>query len=640
MNLSLSSTFPSKDETRPLKILIIEDNPGDARLLEEVLRDAHRDGLFGVFESLCYPRLSEGLDCISNEDIDLIILDLNLPDSTGFSTFESVLEKAPSIPILVLTGNDQDSLGLRTVQAGAQDYLVKGQTEPGRIIRSILYALERQQLLDRLTRNKKEIEASHRRLYAILSASSDGILIVDREKRIQFANPAAGTIFAKSPKELTGTTVHFPVHPGTSEFNLKPDEDELSWMELVVGEIEWDECLAHLVSIRDITTRKAMENRLRHSQKIEALGRLAGGVAHEFNNILAIIGGFNQLVLRSGSLNESRPWLRKIHTAVKRGTELATQLLGFTRQGKYEPEPLCLNEILESTIEMVSPTVKRTVNLSQDLDPNLNTVLADHSQMESVFVNLFINADDSMPDQGSLKISSSNTHLNADDVSRHTWNFPPGDYVVIRVEDSGSGMPPEVQERIFEPFYTTKEQGKGTGLGLATVYGIVKNHEGHIVCDSHPSTGTIFSLYFPITEGKATSLPTYLESEAHSKRDLRGTILIVDDEMDILYLLKEMLRELGYESIWASNGVEAVKAFGEYHLNLKAVLLDLRMPVMPGTETYYKLREISDAVPVIMLSGFHRDKDVDQLLADGASAFVQKPYNLDDIERVLNDALT
>jgi len=259
--------------------------------------------------------------------------------------------------------------------------------------------------------------------------------------------------------------------------------------------------------------------------------------------------------------------------------------------------------------------------------------------MESVFVNLFINADDSMTEQGELKVSSSNVHLSADQTSQYPWHFPPGDYVCVAVSDTGTGMSPEVLERIFEPFYTTKKQGKGTGLGLATVYGIIKNHGGHIVCESQISSGTSFSLYFPVTEKKAMTLPAYLESEAQSKPDLRGTVLIADDEMDILYLLKEMLRELGYESIWAANGVEAVKAFGEYHLNLKAVLLDLRMPVMPGTETYYKIREISKKVPIILLSGFHRDKDVDQLLTNGAAAFVQKPYNLDDIKRVLNEAL-
>ncbi|MBT3783871.1 response regulator, partial [bacterium] len=539
------------------------------------------------------------------------------------------------------TGTLEEGLHIRAVKSGAQDYLIKGETSPEVVMRSVLYSLERARLRDELNRHQEDLEASNNRLFSILERNADGVLIVDQNNIIRFCNPAAREILGRSSMELLGSEVWFPIPPGTTECVFNPSSKESRSAELIVGELEWEGEPAFLVSLRDTTERKLMEDRIRNSQKIEALGRLAGGVAHEFNNILAIIGGFNQLVLRStSSLEDSKPWLRKVDGAVKRGTQLATQLLGFTRQGKYEPEPLSLTEVIEHTIEMVNPTIKRTLGVHTHFEENLLPILGDYSQLESIFVNLFINADDAMEQGGELNISAKSRDITPEEASDFPWQVEHGSYIEVRVTDTGTGMEPEVAEKIFDPFFTTKEPGKGTGLGLANVYGIVKHHGGHILCRSNPGEGTIFTLLFPSCNETAVHLAQCTESEKRANQADRGLVLIVDDEMDILYLLKEMLREIGFESLWATNGVEAVQIFEKSHQNLSAVLLDLRMPVMPGTETFEKIKEISSGVPVILLSGFHKDQEVDQLLEKGASAFIQKPYSLDEIAEVLEQVAT
>jgi len=629
---------PSSEESRSLiKVLLVEDNPGDARYLEEILKESSTQQNVPNFLVIHKIRLSDTIEYLESESVDLIILDLNLPDSNGYSTLEKLYDSIDNTPIIVLTGALHEGIHVRAVKSGAQDYLVKGETSPEVVVRSVLYSLERQSLIDEVSQHKEDLQSSNDRLYSILERNADGVLIADRDKTIRFANPAAREILGRSSTELVGTEIWFPIPIGTTECVFYPTETEAKYAELIVGELEWEGYPAYLVSMRDTTERRMMEDRLRNSQKIEAMGRLAGGVAHEFNNILAIIGGFNQLVLRSSStLEEARPWLRKVEGAVKRGTQLATQLLGFTRQGKYEPEPLSIAEVIEHTIEMVNPTIKRTIQVRTSFSEGIFPVLADYSQLESIFVNLFINADDAMEQGGELSIEVKNRNIDTAETASFPWQMEAGDYVEILVADTGSGMETEVAEKIFEPFFTTKGPGKGTGLGLANVYGIVKNHGGHILCKSVPGEGTRFQILFPSCESLSTEQAQITEAgERIAVGDQKGLVLIVDDEMDILYLLKEMLKEIGYESLWATNGVEAVQIYEQSYHNLAAVLLDLRMPVMPGTETFSKLKAISPDVPVILLSGFHKDKDVDLVLEEGARAFIQKPYSLDEISEVL-----
>ena len=621
-----------------IRVLLVEDNQGYVKFLKEVFFEATESLFNPIFEITHQNTVQDALNYLENHSIDLVLLDLHLPDSRGFSTFQTIHECVKGVPIVILSGALDHEIHIQAMRAGAQDYLVKGETSPEIVLRSVLYSLERHSLRDELMRNKEELRTSNDNLLLILERNADGIIIADKNKIIQFANASARKILNAAKPELIGTEVWFPIPTGMTECVFHPSIEEAQYLELVTGEIEWLGKPAKMISIRDTTERRKIENRLRNSQKIEALGRLAGGVAHEFNNILAIIGGFNQLVLRSSSdLEEAKPWLRKVDGAVKRGTQLATQLLGFTRQGKYEPESLTINEIITNTIEMINPTIKRTVQVeSRFVDP-IYSIFGDYAQLESIFVNLFINADDAMEDGGQLLIEVENRSIDVEETLSFAWYMEPGDYVEIKVTDNGSGMEPGIVDKVFEPFFTTKEPGKGTGLGLANVYGIVKNHGGHILCKSIPNEGTTFEILLPsYKENKNELIQKKFQEIQKTEVGAKGLVLIVDDEMDILYLLKEMLSDIGYTSLWATNGVEAVQVYEQSYHNLCAVLLDLRMPVMPGTETFMKMREISPSVPIILLSGFHKDKEVDLILEKGAEAFIQKPYSLDEISEILD----
>ena len=413
-----------------VRILLAEDNPGYAKFLKEVFLNANESQLDSIFEVIHKSTLRDAIDYLTNNSIDLVMLDLHLPDSRGFSTYQILHESFAQTPIIILSGALDHELQIQAMRAGAQDYLIKGETAPEIVIRSVIYSIERHTLRIELLRSKEELKASSDNLLLILKRNADGIIVADKNQIIQFANKSAKTILDRTDIELIGTKVWFPTPPGITECVFHPVHDEAQYVELMTGEIEWMGKPAKIISLRDTTERRKIENHLRNSQKIEALGRLAGGVAHEFNNILAIIGGFNQLVLRSSTdLEEARPWLRKVDGAVKRGTQLATQLLGFTRQGKYEPETLQMEEIIKHTIEMINPTIKRTVRVESQFGEFLHPILGDYAQLESIFVNLFINADDAMEEGGKLLIEVINRYIGVEDTADFGWQMEPGDYV-------------------------------------------------------------------------------------------------------------------------------------------------------------------------------------------------------------------
>ena len=494
--------------TKPIKSLLVEDNPGDAGLIKETLSEAATDR----FEIACAERLDLALEHVAQGEFDVILLDLTLPDSSGLQTFERLHAQASTIPTIVLTGLDVESLGIEAVQKGAQDYLIKGQVDTPLLVRSVRHAIE----------------------------------------------------------------------------------------------------------------RKLLENQLLQSNRLESVGELAGGVAHEFNNLLTGIMGYTQLAI-SGFSAEDPVFsdLEAVLRTAERASKLASQLLTFSRQQVSEPEVFDLNQRILDTGKLFKSVIDKDVELVMLLAPDLNLVSADPNQIEQVLINLVVNARDAMATGGTLVIET--TNLNVDQAQADRWNCPAGKYVSLTVNDNGTGISEEVKPRIFDPFFTTKETGKGTGLGLSICYGIIKQNCGHIEVDSEIGNGTTFKIFLPCSTQEVSLLPQH-----HKREDLpngKETILLVEDEPMIRTMCMRVLFDNGYKVLEAANGEEALRLVQNHPAGMIDLLLsDVVMPRMGGIELATQLRKARPEIKILLTSGYTDESPNLAGSQNEIMAFLPKPF--------------
>jgi two-component system cell cycle sensor histidine kinase/response regulator CckA len=392
--------------------------------------------------------------------------------------------------------------------------------------------------------------------------------------------------------------------------------------------------------IVDITERKKaeverrkLEVQFQQAQRFEALGTLAGGIAHDFNNLLMNIQGNTSLMLFE--IKDGHPFfepLKKIEQQVKSGALLTRQMLGYARKGKFNAKPVDLNQIVNESAETFGRT-RKEITIQREFDVDLFSVEADQGQIEQVLLNLYVNAADAMPGGGKLILKTKNeNHLN---IKGNHYSPRPGNYVQLTVTDSGIGMDNQTLERIFDPFFTTKGMGRGTGLGLASVYGIVKSHDGYIDVESEQGHGTTFTIFLPATEKG-------VEDNAQSDAKLikgSGTLLIVDDEELVLDVGVNMLEKLGYTVLAAKNGTEAVDIFEANKDKIKMIILDIIMPDMGGGEVYDKIKAINPDVKVLLSSGYSVDGQAIELLERGCDGFMQKPFTMEELSGKITQIL-
>ncbi len=380
--------------------------------------------------------------------------------------------------------------------------------------------------------------------------------------------------------------------------------------------------------------REKLQADLFQAHKMEAIGTLAGGVAHDFNNILAgMLGGLSLLDLGTRSAAEQRAVIQDMKALAKRGADLAKQLLGFGRRGKVDARPLDLCAVATETSAIFART-RPDITIRLQFAPGVWAVLMDHAQAEQVLLNLLVNAGQAMPDGGQLDIRAANASLAAGQAAR--LGLAAGRFVEVVVADNGVGMDEATRSRIFEPFFTTKATGTGSGLGLASVYGIVKNHGGMIEVDSAPGQGAAFTILLPATDQTATKEEP-LPATTHVGS---GTILVVDDEELIRKVLVQLLSEMGYHVLAVAGGREAVELLREQREPITLVILDLTMPGMSGAMTYEALRAVAPDVKVLLSSGYAIDGQAQQLLARGCSGFIQKPFDADTLAAKLEALLS
>ena len=394
-----------------------------------------------------------------------------------------------------------------------------------------------------------------------------------------------------------------------------------------------EKCL--LIVFMDITDQKRTEDELRQSQKMDVVGQLAGGVAHDFNNMLTAIIGSAEMMERYVKDNPAQAkLLATIQEAAGRSADLTGQLLAFSRKGSSMPVQVWFNKTIQLVIDLLSRTIDKSIRLETRLTAAQDLVIGDQTQLQNALLNLGVNARDAMPNGGIITYSTANVYLDSEYCGSHGSHIQPGQYVEISVSDTGTGIQKEILEHIFEPFFTTKEIGKGTGLGLAAVYGTVKEHQGSINVYSEPGIGTVFKLYFPIAEKLVNTGISEVKSHHGS-----GGILLVDDEQLIREMGKVLLEEHGYKVFLAEDGEQALQLYEREREHISLVILDVVMPVMGGKESLQRLIAAYPDIRILMSSGFHQDESNDSFIQLGARGFIQKPYRSQELFKAVDDVI-
>ena len=517
-----------------------------------------------------------------------------------------------------------------------------------------------QKLLD----EQQKLQASEEKFRTFFEFAPDGTLISTASGRILSSNHAFREMFQIDEEDLRSKNAkELYFDPGARDKLLVElfEVGEVKNMEVVFrkkdgselpalismklfssrimkqedGLLENENALMQTI-IRDISEKKEVEKQLAQAHKLQSIGLLAGGVAHDFNNILSGMMGYASLIrVQTPADNDVHQYAQIIEKAAVRGSELTRKLLAFARGGKYLIEDVNLNEIADEVLGILAHTIEKKIVIIKDLDPDLRNVRADASQMHQVLLNLCINARDAMAglDRCELLIKTFTIHLekrifSTGDVCQ------PGEYTGIAVSDTGSGMSRDLLSKIFDPFFSTKEKGQGTGLGLSMVYGIIRNHDGYIDVISEPGKGSTFVIYLPAAPaGEAVSDKAAGPDKEYAGETPGGTetILLIDDEAVVNDLTKVILGGKGYNVLSAEDGEEAISVYRTNRDKIDLVLLDMIMPKKNGAEVFYELKKMNPDVKVIIVSGFSLDYQARQLLKDGAYDFIQKPYRTDKL---------
>jgi len=494
---------------------------------------------------------------------------------------------------------------------------------------------------------------------ALLESAAQAILGVDQAGRIALANARTLEMFGYERADLLGSPIEtllpetarekhaidragYFANPrvrrmgtGLELAGRRKDGSEFP-AEVSLSFIRTADGMFAIAFVSDVTQRKRLEEQLMHARKMEAVGRLAGGVAHDFNNMLTVVSGYAQMILdQAPALDPLRGHAEEILRAAGRAAALTNQLLAFSRPQIARPRVFGVNTVLTQAAKMLHRLIGEDIELSLSLSPDAGNIKADPGRLEQAIVNLAANARDAMPTGGRITIETANTTLD-DTYAKTHLDVQPGEYVMIAVSDDGNGMDAETRRRIFEPFFTTKAKGKGTGLGLAMVYGIVKQAGGDIWVYSELGKGTVFKLYFPRVREPASALGGH--SAPPLAREGGETVLVVEDERDVRELTAKMLKRMGYHALAAAGGAEALAIAGSYAGRIALVVTDVVMPDMGGGRLAEELRRRRPDIKILFISGY-TGNTISKRDALGAAAFLAKPFSREELARKVREAL-
>ena len=505
--------------------------------------------------------------------------------------------------------------------------------------------------------NRKAFSDSEQTAHVLLNAAPTAAFLIDTRGIILAVNRLAATRLNVTAEKMIGRPLADFTPPDVAEYRRQKGREVIREGKPVFFE---DTCEGRTyfssvhpihdesgrvvklaIHSKDITEEKRSEEerhklnlQLQQAQKMEAIGTLAGGIAHDFNNLLMAIQGNVSLMLFDTPVSETHHRaLTNIEKLVRSGADLTSKLLGYARKGKYESRPILLNDLVAETADTFG-RMRKEILIEREFAPDLKGIIADRGQIEQVLLNLFVNAADAMPAGGRLLLKTDNvTHR---EIPCKGYTVRSGEYVRLRVVDSGVGIDPKIIDRIFDPFFTTKKMGRGTGLGLASAYGIVKGHNGYIDVESKLGAGTTFLVYFPATEIR----PIPAADHPCPPLDGAGTVLLVDDEEAVLEVTAELIRRLGYTVFCARSGRDALEIFARERDRVNVVILDMIMPGMGGGEVFDQIKRTHPGVKVLLASGYSLQGQAREIMDRGCDGFLQKPFTVDDLSVRLRSILS
>jgi two-component system cell cycle sensor histidine kinase/response regulator CckA len=642
---------PNADSFLPepphLRVLILEDSLRDAKLMVALLEN---HGYRVQFEVLSAEEaFRQHLEATA---YDVIMADFELRDWTALDALEFLKRSGKDIPLIVVTGTLGDESAAECIKQGATDFILKDR--PARLPAAVERALEER----RLRAERKQAEAEKTRLVTAIEQSAEGVVITNTAGEIEYVNPAFSRMTGYAREEVLGQNPRI----------LKSDKQNLPfyqqlWTTILKGDVWQGELvnrrkdgklysedlriapvrdpsgqITHFIAIKqDVSERKQLEDQVRQSQKMEAVGRLAAGVAHDFNNLVTVINGYCEMVLNSvGSADPVRADLEEVVKAGNRAASLTRQLLAFSRQQVLAPRSLDLNAVVADLEKTLRRVIGEDIDLTIVPSQELEEVKADSTQIDQILLNLAANARDAMPQGGKLTIETSNVDLDAVYTQRHPA-VPPGRYVMLAVSDTGIGMDAETQGHIFEPFFTTKEVGKGTGLGLATVYGIVRQSGGFVWVYSEPGRGTAFKIYLPsvIEPAKSVIPPPARESSSAGTE----TVLLVEDEKAVRDLANRILRAYGYQVLESNSPEDALQIAERYPRVIHLLLTDVVMPRISGPQLAGQIISMRPDLKVLYFSGYTANAIVDHGVLEKDIAFLSKPFTPAALAQKVRDVL-
>jgi PAS domain S-box-containing protein len=647
--------------TEPLRLFLIEDDDDVALLIRKSLERAN-------FQVTCCRTAADALIVLGHSAFDLVILDQKLPDMQGIDLLHTLTREGIAVPVLMITAHGDEGLATRVLLAGALDYIVKDRTL------TFLADLPKR-VTESVTRHR--LEHMNRLLIQALESARDGVMITDLQGTMLNVNKALEDLTGYGRQELIGQNPRLlksGVHPPElyaemwrtvlargswqGEVTNRRKDGSLRQTSMTISPIVDNQGrLTHFVGImRDITAHKQLERQLLQAQKMQSVGTLAGGVAHEFNNLLAGISGYVSLGLREPEVSPTlREFLQHVVELSERAAVLTRQLLAFARKPALVRQPTLICDLVRGTADLVAHTLHRDVVVDvpehgEDGGPLL--VEADANQLQQALVNLALNARDAILERqarGAPAATADDSiffRLRQEVLSGERTAFPqrvpPGDYLVLEVEDHGLGMAPEVLSQSLDPFFTTKDVGQGTGLGLPMVFGIVQGHQGALTIDSSPDHGTCVRLYLPRLVEPAADPGDSLSSqdaEVVEPESIPGrSILVIDDEEAVLDVVRRFLQIAGHRVTCTTSGHEALELLSNGR-PVDLIILDLMMPREDAAATFQRLRQRRPDVPVLLCTGLPQAEQVPDLLRSGVVGIIRKPFRMNELWYAVKQAL-
>lgn len=627
----------------PLRVLMVEDRENDALL---VLRELRRSGYDPDFKRVA---TRQGfLSLLQQQVWDIVLADYSLPQYSGLEALHAVRELVPDLPFVVVSGTIGEEVAVAAMRAGADDFVLKHSL-------SRLGPVVDRELRDSAMRRarrvaEQKLQERDALFRSIIENVSDLVVILNREGKIRYHSPSVGRLLGYAPEELIGKCAVASLRPDQRELALEalqnPDE-HLRSSPLISCEVKhkddgWrilegtatnllaDPIVRGIVcNFRDVTQQRQEQRQIARAQRMESLGNLAGGIAHDLNNMLTPILIAGEMLQEDLSKDDRRALLEGLNTGAHRAADVVQQLLSFARGMRNEEETAQVADLVRETERLLRFGLPKSISITTSLPQSLWSAAINPTELTQVLINLCVNARDAMQAQGGrLTLSAANVVLAADDLGTFS-DAKPGKYVVVNVVDTGKGIPRDIQERIYDPFFTTKGKQGGTGLGLSTTASIVQEHNGFIRLYSEVGQGTRFAVYLP------ANVPVDM-AEPHDRTLPTGSgewVLAIVDQAGIREIVREMLEAHNYQVVTAADGAVGVVLYRDHAVAFDVVIVDLTLPPMNAEGTISAIRRLNPKARILLQSGLVSDRD------QAADAFLEKPYTTGELLQSVHDLL-